>query len=223
MTRRKRSLIAAVALLGAALLSGFADGPDGSPVDCRAARCVALVFEGGPGPHTGALLDALEEAHAPATFFVTGKGPVFRHPDLVHRMAWDGHQVGNGTWTGPRLTDVPAREVRRQLTQTQRALIQVTGRRPTLVRPPQGRTDRHVARICAELGLRQVLGPSYAAGHRPAAEVAQRALEGARSGGTVVLNGRDPVAAAAAPALVEALRARGYRLVTADRLAAPRP
>lgn len=215
-----RSLISAVALVGASLLSGVGGSLADSPVDCRAEKCVSLAFDGGPGEHTGALLDALADEEAPATFFVTGKVPVFRHPELVRRMGEEGHEVGNGTWTRPRLTEVPAQEVRRQLAQTQQAIVQVTGHRPTLVRPPQGLSNPQVAAICRELGLIQILGGVRAAGHAavdPQA-VVERSLDGAVPGGTVLLDDSNPAVVEALPALVEGLRDRGYVLVTASRL-----
>ncbi|MFD3516773.1 polysaccharide deacetylase family protein [Streptomyces sp. NPDC058657] len=220
MTKRKRSLIAAVAFVGASLLGGVASSPAHTAADCRAEKCVALVFEGGPGPHTGALLDTLADEGAPATFFVTGRVPAFRHPELVRRMGEEGHEVGNGTWTRPRLTDVPAKEARRQLAQTQRVLTQVTGHRPTLVRPPHGVSNAQVAAICRSLGLTQVLGGVPAAGHgaRDDRAVVERALDGAAPGATVVLDDSNPAVVAALPALVEGLRDREYVLVTASRL-----
>jgi peptidoglycan/xylan/chitin deacetylase (PgdA/CDA1 family) len=215
-----RSLISAVALAGAALLSGVAGGLADSPVDCRAEKCVALAFDGGPGPHTGELLDVLADEQTVATFFVTGRGPLFRHPELVRRMGEEGHEVGNGTWTRPRLTEVPAQEVRRQLAQTQQAIARVTGHRLTLVRPPQGLSNSQVAAICRELGLTQLLGGVRAAGHAAVGPraVVERALDGVVPGGTVLLDDSNPAVVEALPDLLEGLRDRSYVLVTASRL-----
>ncbi|MFI0979501.1 polysaccharide deacetylase family protein [Streptomyces sp. NPDC021093] len=224
MTKRRRSLISAVALLAAALLTGFAGGPAVGPVDCRVARCVALTFDGGPGPHTGELLDVLEEMHAPATFFLIGKGPVHKYPDLVRRMAAEGHKVGNHSWTHPRLTEVPPREARRQLVQTQNALAQLTGQRPTLMRPPQGRTNKDVAAFCKELGLAQILWNSRALDwqdHDPKM-IEERILKSAKPGGIVLLHDIYEGTVPAVPAIVDGLRERGFTLVSVERLFAPR-
>ncbi|MFF0743025.1 polysaccharide deacetylase family protein [Streptomyces sp. NPDC004111] len=218
MTKRKRSLVSAVALVGAALLSAVAGSSADTQVDCRAEKCVALVFDGGPGPHTAELLDVLADEAVSATFFVTGREPAFRHHEVVRRMADEGHEVGNGTWTRPRLTEVPAREARRQLVQTQRVLAQITGRAPTLVRPPHGVSDRRVAALCRTLGLTQVLGGVRAAGHGatdPDA-VVRRALDGVVPGGSVLLDDSSPAVVAALPALLDGLREREYRLVPAS-------
>src|SRR5438270_4977958 len=59
---------------------------------------VAITFDDGPTPNsTEAVLDALAEHHAKATFFVIGQN-VRRHPDLLKRIDDEGHQIGNHTF-----------------------------------------------------------------------------------------------------------------------------
>jgi peptidoglycan/xylan/chitin deacetylase (PgdA/CDA1 family) len=223
VTKRKRSLFSAAVLVAAVLLSGFADGPAAAPVDCRVDRCVALTFDGGPGAHTGEVLDVLAEKNVSATFFVAGKGPLFRHPELVRRMVAEGHEVGNHTWTGPRLTEVPPKEARRQLVQTQEALRQVTGRTPTLMRPPRGRTDTQVSALCRELGLAQVLWDASAPGRRDAGPraVREQVLKSVGRGGIVRLREDRPGTLPALAGIVDGLRERGFTPVSPERLFAP--
>ncbi|MCX5201158.1 polysaccharide deacetylase family protein [Streptomyces sp. NBC_00237] len=223
MTKLRRSLISAAALVVAALLTGFADGPTAEPVDCRVAKCVALTFDGGPGRYTAELLDLLAEERVPATFFLIGKGPVFTYPELVRRMADEGHEVGNHSWTHPRLTEVPVAEARRQLVLTQDAIEQVTGRRPTLMRPPQGRTNAEVAALCKELGLAQILWNSRALDwreHDPKV-IEERILKSAKRGGVVLLHDIYEGTVPAVPGIVKGLRERGFTLVSVERLFAP--
>lgn len=64
----------------------------------RDRKVVALTFDDGPDPvRTPALLDVLAEANAPATFFLLGDA-VEMHPDVVTRMAAEGHELGNHTY-----------------------------------------------------------------------------------------------------------------------------
>ncbi|MGW7413181.1 polysaccharide deacetylase family protein [Streptomyces sp. NPDC054863] len=224
MTKCRRSLITAAVLVAAALLTGFAGGPAVGPVDCRVAKCVSLTFDGGPGRYTGELLDVLEEKHVPATFFLIGKGPVLRYPELVRRMAAEGHEVGNHSWTHPRLTEVPLPEARRQLVQTQNALTPLTGRRPTLMRPPQGRTNKQVAALCKELGLAQILWNSRALDwrdHDPKV-IEERILKSAKPGGIILLHDIYEGTVPAVPGIVDELRERGFTLVSLKQLFAPK-
>ncbi len=52
---------------------------------------IYLTFDDGPGPYTARLLDILAREDVKATFFVTGKAA--DHPELIRRMAAEGHTV----------------------------------------------------------------------------------------------------------------------------------
>ena len=59
-----------------------------------ARRVVYLTFDDGPSPRcTPQLLDGLKARNVHATFFVVGC-QVVKDPDIVVRMAAEGHQVG---------------------------------------------------------------------------------------------------------------------------------
>src|SRR3954471_24840120 len=60
---------------------------------------VVLTFDDGPWPATDTkVLAALAHECVRATFFVIGK-PASEHPDLVKRMAAEGHTVGHHSWS----------------------------------------------------------------------------------------------------------------------------
>ena len=78
--------------LAARVLPGVVGRVDGS-------AAVFLTFDDGPAPETTpALLDALGDAGAHATFFVLGERAA-RHPDLIRRIVGEGHAVGLHGWT----------------------------------------------------------------------------------------------------------------------------
>lgn len=60
---------------------------------------VVLTFDDGPwSPTTSKVLAALARECVRATFFLIGK-PASEHPELVRRIAAEGHTVGHHTWT----------------------------------------------------------------------------------------------------------------------------
>jgi peptidoglycan/xylan/chitin deacetylase (PgdA/CDA1 family) len=62
-------------------------------------REVVLTFDDGPSPRTTArVLAALAHECVRATFFLIGK-LASEHPDLVRKMAAEGHTIGNHTWS----------------------------------------------------------------------------------------------------------------------------
>jgi len=99
-------------------------------------REVALTFDDGPdGAYTEKILDILRDLKAPATFFVTGLAAQ-EYPDLIRRMAREGHQLGNHTFTHPNISNISRAQLRIELTATQRLFEGLIGRQTLLFRPP---------------------------------------------------------------------------------------
>jgi len=55
---------------------------------------IALTFDDGPNAHTEEVLDALKKLHIKATFFIVGK-MAHRHPEILARIAAEGHLLAN--------------------------------------------------------------------------------------------------------------------------------
>ncbi|WP_395744780.1 polysaccharide deacetylase family protein [Prosthecobacter sp.] len=97
-----------------------------------------LTFDDGPHPlYTPALLDWLKANKIRATFFLVGENAV-RYPELVRRIAAEGHQIGNHTWSHANLTKLSDAKVRSEIQRTHDVIVQITGRAPTVFRPPYG-------------------------------------------------------------------------------------
>jgi peptidoglycan/xylan/chitin deacetylase (PgdA/CDA1 family) len=68
---------------------------------------VVLTFDDGPWPATTPkVLAALAQECVRATFFLIGK-PASEHPELVRRIAAEGHTIGHHTWTHRSLLRIP--------------------------------------------------------------------------------------------------------------------
>jgi peptidoglycan-N-acetylglucosamine deacetylase len=118
---------------------------------------LALTFDDGPNPRwTPRLLDVLAAHEVKATFFMLGSRAE-AEPELVRRVAAEGHLIGNHSWSHPNLALTAADEVRAELTRTSAALEQITGEQVRYFRPPFGARRPAVFRIAKELGLRLVL------------------------------------------------------------------
>lgn len=199
-----------------------AKGSFGS-VDCRKAKCIALTFDAGPGEDTPRLLDILKEKKVPATFFLLGENHVLKHPDTVRRIAAEGHEVANHTWSHEILTDKKPDEIRAELEKTQDAIAKITGRKPRLMRPPQGRTDDTVSRISKELGLSQILWSTTAKDYstNDSTLIRRRTLEQADRDGIILLHDIYKGTVPAVPGIIDALQRAGYTFVTVPQLMAP--
>ena len=76
---------------------------------------VVLTFDDGPWPPTTPkILAALAAECVRATFFLIGK-PASAHPDLVRRIAAEGHTVGHHSWSHPNLGQLKPDEAVEQI------------------------------------------------------------------------------------------------------------
>lgn len=126
-----------------------------SHVDHPSPAPVALTFDDGPDPDwTPAVLDALRDAGARATFFVLAPR-ASAHPQLLARMAAEGHAIGLHAHEHVRHTDLDARagedDTRRAL-----AALNALGVRPGLWRTPWGVEAPWTRPLAAAHGLRVV-------------------------------------------------------------------
>jgi peptidoglycan/xylan/chitin deacetylase (PgdA/CDA1 family) len=98
---------------------------------------VALTFDDGPAPDwTSMVLDQLDEASVPATFFMVGRQLDAHHEVVAGRLG--PHEVGNHTWSHCDLAQKDAIGVRAQVERTHNLIVDRTGKEPTLLRPPWG-------------------------------------------------------------------------------------
>jgi peptidoglycan/xylan/chitin deacetylase (PgdA/CDA1 family) len=76
---------------------------------------VVLTFDDGPWPPTTPrVLAALANECVRATFFLIGK-PASEHPDLVRRIATEGHTIGHHTWLHRSLMRIPPGETTEEI------------------------------------------------------------------------------------------------------------
>lgn len=194
-----------------------------TPVDCEKAKCIALTFDAGPGKDTPQLLDTLLKEQVPATFFLLGKHHVVKYPGVVKRISAEGHEVANHTWTHRRLDKLNREEIREELSRTQDAIVSITGRKPTLMRPPQGRIDDEVTEVSKELGLAQILWSATAKDYstNDSALIEKRIVKQAGRDGIILLHDIYDGTVPAVPGIIKQLKDRGYTFVTVSQLLAP--
>src|SRR5258708_211358 len=76
---------------------------------------VVLTFDDGPWPATDQkVLAALAHECVRATFFLIGK-PASEHPELVRRIAAQGHTIGHHTWLHRSLMQIPPSETTEEI------------------------------------------------------------------------------------------------------------
>ena len=186
-------------------------------------RTVALTFDDGPDPtYTPQVLELLARYDVKATFFVLGRR-VDAHPDILRQIVAAGHAIGNHSYSRAILRGVWPDEIAAELNRGGDAVYRAAGVRTRLFRHPGGMQGAFLPFITKAGGWQVVvwsLDPRDYTQPGPG-EIARRVLEGAHSGAIVLLHDGSPdgnqprrQTVAALPAILEGLRARGYRFVS---------
>ncbi|MDA7026688.1 delta-lactam-biosynthetic de-N-acetylase [Bacillus sp. CLL-7-23] len=120
-------------------------------------KAVYLTFDNGyENGYTQQILDVLKKQNVKATFFVTGHF-VKDQPELVKRMAEEGHIVGNHSFHHPDLTTKSSDMIKEELDSVTEEVFKITGKQDNLyLRPPRGIFSERVLNETNKLGYQTV-------------------------------------------------------------------
>ncbi len=109
-------------------------------------KWVALTFDDGPNPkYTIQMMHILDRHHAHATFFVLGN-LVREQPKIVQTLYAHGHEIGNHTDQHLKMDRITTADI----IACDRAIQEVTGKHPYLLRPPGGGLSERLVRIAEQ-------------------------------------------------------------------------
>ncbi len=117
-------------------------------------KCIYLTFDCGyENGNTAAILDALKKNEVKATFFTVGHF-LETSPELVKRMAAEGHTVGNHTYHHPDMSSIAdMASFQKEIEDVEKLYEQITGQKMTkFYRPPQGKYSVMNLKMAKELG-----------------------------------------------------------------------
>jgi peptidoglycan-N-acetylglucosamine deacetylase len=178
---------------------------------------VCLTFDDGPFPdHTPRLLDVLRDLRVVATFFVVGR-QAETHPDLVRRIAAEGHAVGHHSFTHSEPRETSADQLMGEVAQTRDLLARLTGRPSNLFRPPKGEVTAAKLWRLWRAGQSVVLWNADPKDYKSTAtgDVARWfAANPPKAGDIILMHDNRPLGFDALPAVVEDCRRRGLTFDT---------
>ncbi len=123
----------------------------------NAGKQIALTFDDGPCKrYTPEILEILDEYGIKATFFVIGKNAE-AHPEIILDEFNSGHEIGNHTYSHPNLRSLSTKRISDEITKTQELLARITGKSPTLFRPPGGYLSNDIVDCINQSNCRPVL------------------------------------------------------------------
>lgn len=176
---------------------------------------VALTYDDGPHPaFTPVLLDILDEAGARATFFVVGERAE-AHPEIVRRMADEGHSVGTHSMRHADLRRIRRAEARDEIARGRVAVESILGRSVPLFRPPKGHLTLASALFLRSRRWRTMLWTTDSLDWKDGigSEAVVSNVLGVEGGGVVLLHDTSQVSLDATRSLIARLRERHLQLV----------
>ena len=181
----------------------------------RSEKRVALTFDAGDvndsEENITSILDTLVRTETPATFFLSGRW-IEKRREHSRRLANVKYfELGNHTYRHPDLTKLSAGGIRREMESTQRIIQRVTGKVPSLFRPPFGRYDNRVRKEARRLKLSLVLwdvGSDDYLAKKTSDDIAGATLKHLSNGSIVLLhiNGDAKNTHKALPGIIEGIR-----------------
>lgn len=183
-----------------------------------------LTFDNGyENGYTAPILDTLKAKKVPAVFFITGHY-VKDQPELVKRMAAEGHLVGNHSWSHPDMTTISDSQIKDELDRVKQASAKFTGTdRMAYLRPPRGIFSERVLSVTKELGYTNVFWSiaykDWDVNDQKGAPYAYRkVIDQLHPGAVILLHSVSKDNAAALGAIIDEARRQGYEFRSLDDL-----
>ena len=186
-------------------------------------KVVYLTFDAGyENGNVAKVLDALKAEGATGAFFILGNLPE-KNPDLVRRMATEGHLVCNHTFTHKNLCGASAGALTAELKRLEEACTAIGVNVAPYYRPPEGCFDEAMLREAQTAGYKTVFWSfAYAdwdnARQPDPAAAKARILDNLHNGAVILLHPTSATNAAILGDVLREMKALGYRFGTLDEL-----
>lgn len=188
-------------------------------------KVIYLTFDVGyENGNVGKIMDVLKEEKVKASFFILGN-VIDRAPNLVLRMANEGHLVCNHTLTHINLVGKSAEKVSDELLALEAKYRELTGTEMSkFFRPPEGTFDRELLRRVNAMGYKTVFWSFAYADWDNGAQMSESAalkkiLDNLHNGEIMLLHPTGETNAKIMKSLISALKEQGYRFATLDEIA----
>ncbi len=188
-----------------------------------AGKKIALTLDAGASAApTSSILDTLKANGLRVTFFLTGKW-CEDNEVIVKRIANEGHEIANHTYSHPDLRKLSEDKIVDQLARTNNIIVRITGHGcAPYFRAPFGARDSRVLEVAKDAGYRSIYWSldSWDAFKKnvTSKEISDRVLGRLQDGDIVLMHCGSKPTADALPGLISEIQARGYEIVTVSEL-----
>jgi peptidoglycan/xylan/chitin deacetylase (PgdA/CDA1 family) len=181
---------------------------------------VIFTFDGGGTVQSAdQILNTLSKHHIKGTFFLTGK-MIEANPDLVKRIAKEGHEIFNHTYDHPFLTKISNEQITSELINMEKILMKDINLSPKpYFRAPYGARDARVLEATALAGYQSVywtvdahdwMNPQKIT----ADQVKTRILSSLAPGNIYLMHLGDSISGAILDDVFTSIESKGYKIVS---------
>ncbi|NLW07389.1 MAG: polysaccharide deacetylase family protein [Clostridia bacterium] len=183
-------------------------------------KAVALTFTIDWGEeYLPAILAALQQADARATFFPTGRWASL-HPELVKQIARANHEIGNHGYGHPHPDSLSIEENKEDIKRGEEVLIALTGQKPACYSPPYGECKPQVVAAASNLGYNFIMWTINTGDYLPNTspeDIIDSIIPRCQNGAIILLHPTEPTSQAL-PELLKQLKEREYALKTVSEI-----
>lgn len=177
---------------------------------------VALTFDDGPSGYTMQLSQELKSRDVAATFFLLGEN-MEEHKDAVKQLVQDGHLLGNHSYHHVQLNKLSDKKACQEIVKTNNLIYEYTGIYPMYIRPPYGEWNDQL-----DCGVEMI--PIFWSVDsldwklKNTDKITLRVLTEVEDGDIILMHDGYQTSVEAACRIVDALKEKGFRFVTADQM-----
>lgn len=171
---------------------------------------------------TPKILDILDRYQIKTTFFLTNIWLKDYAPQ-AQEIARRGHEIGMHSATHPQFTSLSEAQMQKELQDNHDRILEVTGKKPKLFRPPFGDYNNQVIEVVKRMGFIPIQWSIDSLDWRDLSgtEISQRVLRQAAPGAIVLFHNDGKYTPEALPVIIEQLKADGYQIVPISELLLP--
>lgn len=169
------------------------------------------------------ILDCLAEKNVQSTFFVTGDF-LTREKCLLLRMVYEGHTIGNHSWSHRDITTLDESALERELHQVEEAYTNLTGlKMKKLFRPPAGQFNRDSLMKVKDLGYKTIFWSvaykDWETKRQKSQDFAYEQVMGnLHNGAIILLHTVSQTNLEVLPRIIDGIRSAGYEIKNLDHL-----
>lgn len=165
------------------------------------------------------LLNTLDKYNIKTTFFLVGQWAE-KYPDSVKEIAKRGHDIGNHSSTHAHMPALSAEKMKEEINDCNNRIKKLTGKTPTLFRPPYGDYDNNVVNMVKSMNMYCVQWNIDSLDWKDPSigRIVYNCTDKLTPGSIILLHNGATNTPNALPKIIEGIKEKGYKIVPISKL-----